>query len=744
MKTKVNYPSHLVDPLKKDKKWIMQYIKAAWTDYGGTNFGSFFNHRSKYQTVRDYATGNQSINKYKPLLDIDDSSNESYLNISWDVVPLFSKFRRLAISRLAKQMYEVSADPIDSLAKSETEEHFKTSAAKIKLRNELNKIDPSLVELTPLVKEEGEADTLDELELQKKYTYKHRMAIEMEQALSLILFMNKHPEQRKQSLEDLFDFGVAGFKEWIDPNGTVRLRRVSPYNVITNRVESASFQDLQHAGEVKEYSIADLKKLAGDQFTDKEYKDIAENVVGKYTNPITIPYYTSMGAGYDDFKVRVLELEFYSVNTMYHETGEDRIGNKHVTRSKKKKGKPTSYKVVYKGSWIVDTKYAYDCGLATDMKRAKSRLMDTTLSYHFKAINFNNMKITGITEQCIPIIDNFQLAWYKFQQAIAEARPKGIQIEMTSLENIPLGQGGEVMKPMEVIDLYTKKGILVYRAIDESGDFVGYKPIEELNNGIGDEAANWFNVIQSNIQMIREVTGLNELTDGSTPNSRTLTTVAQLANEGTNNSLWPIINADMDIFKELCSDLCLRIQDSVRKGEVSGYVQALGKDSVEFIKVSPNVSLHEYGIEITLAPTEAEKDQLIQEAKAYAGEGMISFEDVLLVKNSRNLKVAEQILAFRIEKRLKESQENSLALQEANAQTQQQSVLVAEEEKRKTAQFEADLELRKLEMEYGLKMKLELAIKEKEKEIAALREEGRVATSVINNDSKEFQTSVSS
>ena len=52
------------------------------------------------------------------------------------------------------------------------------------------------------------------------------------------------------------------------------------------------------------------------------------------------------------------------------------------------------------------------------------------------------MRSLGIMEQLIPIADNIQIAYYRLQQAIAEARPKGIMIEMGALEDIPLGANG--------------------------------------------------------------------------------------------------------------------------------------------------------------------------------------------------------------------------------------------------------------------------------------------------------------
>ena len=79
-----------------------------------------------------------------------------------------------------------------------------------------------------------------------------------------------------------------------------------------------------------------------------------------------------------------------------------------------------------------------------------------------------------------------------------------------------------------IIDVNTIKGIAS-----------NYKPIEELDNGIGNEATQYFGIITNNIQLLRDILGFNEITDGSTPDPRTLNGVAKYASESTNNSISP-------------------------------------------------------------------------------------------------------------------------------------------------------------------------------------------------------------
>lgn len=548
-----DFPSHLIDPRLKNREWILQYCKSAWSSFeNDTPREIFYHSRYRYELIKQYATGSQSINKYKPLMGITEESTETWLNIDWTVIPIVPKFRRIALGKLNKVDYNIVATPIDALASDETDDYFARMKAKILMREEAQKVDPSMLDIPELQLEPKDAKDLEELEMQMAYTYKHQMSIEAEQAIKLVLEQNEIEKLREKVKEDLFDYGVSGYKEYIDSNKSVKVRSINPRNIIISHCKNNDFSDASYIGEVVEMTISDLKQMAGDQFSAEEYEDIAKNVIGKYGNPKEWPSSLSVyNKGYDKFKIRVLDIEFFSVNEMVYEQRIDRRGNKVYARAKyedrnkrKDKFERFAYKVVYKAKWVLDTKHMFDYGLATDMKRAKSSMMDTKLSYHLIAPEFWDMKAYGMMEQLIPIADAIQIAWYRLQNAINQSRPKGISIEMGGLEDIPLGSGGAKLDPLAVLDLYNKTGTLVYRKIDAQGRQTNTKPIEELENGLGRDVMSYWQIIQNNIQMLRDLTGLNEMTDGSTPDPRTLTTVAKLAYEGTNNALHHVSSGD--------------------------------------------------------------------------------------------------------------------------------------------------------------------------------------------------------
>lgn len=739
------FPSHTIDSSLKNKEWIASYLKAAWADFSTYYPNQMYNGRDKYHEIKLYMYGKQSVSRYKKLLQPREVANEdqSWININWDILPIIPKFRRIALSTLFKSDYNISVDAVDPVAQDDKQKFYADNAAKIILREEFEKkvLDPELIPSADV-----EASNLKELDMYMNYSYKHRMAIEMEQGLELIMNLNKFENERNKVIEDLHDWGIGGYKEYFDAQGNIKIKRVNPMNLVMSYTTDPNFKDIQYVGEVTEMTIADLKQMAGDEISDADYEMIAEKYSNKYNVASTLRDLNSNYNGiYDGFRIKVLDLEFYSYNNIILEERVNSKGNKVVGRAAKakpnrsdKKYSKTDYKVVYKGKWVVGSNVFFGCGLATNMKRAKSSLTDTSLSFHLAAPNMYQMSTYSLGDQMKSIADQIQLAWYKLQNVMLRARPRGIMIELGALENVPLGKAGRALKPMEILDLYNQTGNLVYRRLNDEGNASNYKPIEELDNGIGNEAVQYFNIIKQNIDLLRDILGFNEVTDGSTPDPRMLNGVAKYASESTNNSLDFIKRAERDLLERLCYDLTLRIQDAAINGTISGYIRALGSESVQFFKLDPNVSAYECGLKIRQKPTEFEKEKLARRIEQAIQSNQITLADAMMIENLENLKYAEVLLGYRITKNQEEAQKRAMEQQQMNGQIQMQSAQAAEAAKQQTMQMEMQLKAQYLQMEKQLESQL-LAMKlQNEALIEQGKISGKIDTAKIEADSREY------
>lgn len=686
-KNKQAFPDHFIDPANKGFSWILQYTRAAWEDFNGINTRIFCRNEGKYDTIAEYLEGRQGINKYKPLMGIEGDSDKSWMNIDWSIFPAVVKLIRISLAILNKSSYKIRAKALDSLASSQATKHFNTQKSKILLRNAIEEAAPGMAVELGLGKLPNEASSIEELSIQHEYTWQHQMSIEISQMLSILYNINNVEEQKKVNRTGLLYYGVAGFKDYIDSDGTIKIKPINPTNMVVSFCRNRDFSDAIYIGEVREMSISELRESAQGQFGIDDLKDIAEKTNKLPTNNIFNQ------TNIDSVKVKVLDLEFKSVNDDVFKIKKDKRGNLVVYKDQFGRSSPEiytrdSYEVIYKTSWIVGTDYMYNYGLATNMKRAKQDLSKVLFSYTLSAPVFKDMHINSIGNQVIPIIDQIQLDWLRLQQFKAAAKTHGYSIELGALEDISYAKGGEKMTPIEIIDLFDQKFVLLWRNLDPSGKEKGYKPIDILEFPGVEKAIGWFNSIAAHTQQLKDVIGLNDFTDASTPDPRSLTTTAEMAMLATNNSLYELIEAEKDLLKRLSESVILRIQDLAEGNMLGKYEMAIGTNSIDFFKVNPNVSNHTFGIELVKIPTDQEREELIQDAKALFGGDLVSFDDLVMIKNTDDLGVAEQLLAYRIKKRRDAKIQESKELQRDNAEVQMASATNAEEEKRKTLMLE--------------------------------------------------------
>ena len=196
--------------------------------------------------------------------------------------------------------------------------------------------------------------------------------------------------------------------------------------------------------------------------------------------------------------------------------------------------------------------------------------------------------------------------------------------------------------------------------------------------------------------MFQQISGYNEITDGSTPGERTLKAVAERASESTNNSIEYMARAERKCFESLVTSLLLRVQDAAEEGRLDNYINAIGEESISFFKVGANYTTRELGIEIKDEPTDAQYQRLQEKIALAIQSQQITLADSFVVENVKNLKQAEAILAFKIEENLKRQQEIAMQNQQMASQTQIESAQAASQVKLQEEQLKHQLELEKL------------------------------------------------
>ena len=761
------YPNQQIDPREKGYDWILAYCKAAWGDSRGyvpnnmLNFG-----QSKMNEIREYALGRQSTTKYKKLLNVDEQQDKTWLNIDWTPPSFLTKFREIAISKLVQRRYDINAFAVDPIAKSEEDNYFTEMKVKILMREAAQKAgNQELLNSPVLAAQPGEAQDLEQLKMEEQFGYKHVMSMEAEMAASLSMYQNNFEEKRKRTIENLFDFGMGGYTEYIDENGQVKLREINPENMVLSYCAKNDFSDLVHWGEVREMYVGDLAPY----FTVEQMNQIVQSVAGRFGNPSNFMYGTDYSKYWNRFKVLVLDFECLSWNDYTYKEEVDNRGNVRFGKTKYQdaaklavtkegviekmgtipnmvdfsmKGQaepvfmPVTRKVVYKCKWLIQTDYMYDWGMSENQIRKPSSWWDTKLNIQLYSWNFYKMRFAGITERLIPLEDKASLTWFKLQNMSNKLIPYLINIDLNALEGVDFGGGGSKMDPTKVMDFIFSNFVVPYRSTDLLSQNPNYKPVSIEASGQLAVFGQLYQELQNTLDMMRQVSGLNELTDGSTPNAKTLVPVANAAMESTNNALYLLSFADKQLIQELADAIVSKVQIAVKLGKVEGYARALGDETVKFFKINPDISIHEFGIFIQDVPSDFERQQLIQELNIRDSQGLIEPEDKILVMSTKNLKMASMILAYRIKKRREKLQEFELQKIQQASQGNAMATQVAEQEKRVTLQTQLEVDVARINAEKQWDYIIQMGKKDKDIQEAEIQKEAKVIAQRIQADAR--------
>ena len=753
------YPEHSIDPAKKDAKWCMEYARGAFYDWSFTYpKGVFANNGGDYDKFRMYALGKQPITPYKKWLGVDPITDNTWLTVDWSIRPIISTYRDKAISRLMRDEDQIVATPIDMLAKSELDEYYADMKAKLAVRQLIMETNNNLVN-HPLIKlQSGEPMDIEELEMRVGMGEQFNRSKDAELAIALGFYENKYKMIRRWWYEDLFDYGVAGYKEWLGTDNKAKFRRVDPQCVVINYCRKSDFSDMVHAGELIDVPLVELATLTdkegGKLFTDAQLTEFANSLVGQFGNPKVMGAQNSIIKPFDKFKCKVLDIAFYSYNDYVYRTAPDEYGNSDFRKADYNRGKKSekytrkNIQVVYKCKWIVGTEYCYDWGLEEDRKTANNVKQKgyTSLPYKFIAYNFYEMKAQGFMERLLPYLDEYQMTCMKIQNFKNRAVPSGWWIDLDALENVALNKGGANMQPKELLQMFFETGVLVGRSVDAAGNpkNPNWKPVIPIENTAASELAMFYQDLIYIIQRIEQATGYNDITSGD-PNPKTLVPGYETANMSTNDALYPMAFSERCLTEYLAKDVLCRMQQGVKKGEVMGYAPyeaALNKNTLTFIKLSPSISNRDYGIMLQEKTTDEQKVWLLQQMQQDIMNGFLDASDAVTLINSHNLKQAQQIWAYKVKKSKELAQQNELMKIEANNRGAGEAAQIAAQLEQEKRQMEWQFELQKEEMRImgeiekeKMRLQAELQMKQYELQIKQLMNTETATAKVISQES---------
>jgi len=696
------FPSQVVSDQEKSTyeygSQVAMAIENEWFEQGRTNGNRYLSNWNNFHQLRLYARGEQSTKKYKDELSI--NGDLSYLNLDWQPVPILSKFVDIVVNGISQKTYDIKA--------------YAQDPSSVKKRtNYANKIYEDMLskEYLDMVKTtlgmdlyQSSSSTLpgteEELELHMQLSYKQAIEIAEEETISGVLAQNKYDLIRRRLNMDLTVLGIAASKTSFNVAEGITVDYVDPAYMVYSYTEDPNFEDIYYVGEVKSITIPELKK---------EFPNISKEELERIQKmPGNRQYITGWG-NYDENTVQVMYFEYKTYSNQVFKIKNTPQGLQKALVKDDQFNPPEndgfervsrSIEVLYTGAKVLGCNTLLQWKMAENMTRPYADTTKVEMNYAICAPRMYKGRIESMVSKCIGFADMIQLTHLKLQQVMSRLVPDGVFLDMDGLAEVDLGNGTNY-NPAEALNMYFQTGSIVGRSLNQDGEMNrGRVPVQELTSSSGQaKIQSLIQTYQYYLQMIRDVTGLNEARDGTLPDKSTLVGLQKMAANASNVATKHIVQSSLYLTLKIAENISLKVADALAYPLTSeSLVNSISTYNVSTLDQIQRLNLHDFGIYLQLEPDDEEKAQLENNMQMALQQGSLDLEDVIDIRQIHNLKLANQMLKIKRKEKAKQDQ----AVQQSNIQAQASA-------QAETAEKTAMAEVEKQEAINGSKVQFEQA-----------------------------------
>ena len=699
----IHFPSQAVSDLEKlSEEYGLKVAKAIRQEWFSGATSKYNSYKHNFHTLRLYARGEQPIQKYKNELSI--NGDLSYLNLDWKPVPIIPKFVDIVVNGMAQRSYEINCFSQDAYGVSKRTEYMESILRDMRSKNfneiARTRLDIDLYENEP----ESLPDTEEELALHMQLNYKQAVELAEEQALNVLLENSDYDLIRRRVLYDLTVLGIGATKTTFDFSSGAEAKYVDPASLIYSHTDSPYFDDIYYVGEIKELPINELVK---------EFPELTEVDIKEIIDKRHYPY--NYNQNDDKNKIQVIYFNYKThMNNVYKLKTTGSGGEKIIEKDDSfnpPKDKQGDFKklervieALYEGVYVVGADKLLRWRMCPNMMRSESDFSRVKMNYQIVAPRMYEGRIESIVSRITSFADMIQLTHLKLQQVMARMVPDGVYLDVDGLAEVDLGNGTNY-NPQEALNMFFQTGSIVGRSFTSEGDpNPGKVPIQQISNGVNSgKLQSLISTYNYYLQMIRDVTGLNESVDASTPDRNALVGVQKIAAANSNTATRHVLQSMLYLTVRVAECLSLRISDIVEYSPTKeAFIRALGAHNVATLDEMKNLHLYDFGIFIELMPDEEEKAILENNIQAALAQQSIDLDDAIDLRNVRNLKLANQLLKVKRKKKIERDQQmqqqNIQAQSQANQEAQQAAAQAEMQKNQQKMQIDAQLEQTKNEM----------------------------------------------
>ena len=715
------FPDQVVsDEVKQSYDYGLQVGKAIEGDWFsgvrtglGNRYSTQFNN---FRNLRLYARAEQPVQKYKDELSI--NGDLSYLNLDWKPIPVIPKFVDIVVNGMSEKIYEIKAYAQDPDSLKQRTAYAENILIDIETKQFRDTVQQALgIDITQGGQGPEMPQTREELQVHMQLDYKQSVEIAEEELINNTLAYNKYELIRRRLNYDLTVLGIGAIKTSFNKAEGIVVDYVDPANMVYSYTEDPNFEDIWYVGEVKRIGLADLKK----QFPKLTTEQLER--IQKYPNNSS--YVMDYNARNDGNSIYVLYYEYKTYSDQVFKIKQTNTGLEKALEKPDTFNPPEndnfdrvsrSIEVLYSGAKILGHDDLLEWEMSKNMTRPLSNLVKVNMNYNICAPRMYKGRIESLVSRITGFADMIQLTHLKLQQVLSRLVPDGVYLDADGLAEIDLGSGTSY-NPQEALNMYFQTGSIIGRSMTQDGGMnPGKVPIQELSTSSGQgKIQSLIQTYQYYLQLIRDVTGLNEARDGSTPAKDALVGLQKLAIANSNTATRHLVQASMYLTLKACENIALRVNDCLEfdltrealRSSISSY-------NVGTLEDIYDLHLYDFGVFLELKPDEEEKAKLEENIQIALQSGQINLEDAIDIRNINNLKLANQVLKIRRIRKQQADQQANLANIEAQAQANAQAseaAAVAEVQKRQ-AIADTEVQIEKAKSQFSInKLEREAEIK---------------------------------
>jgi hypothetical protein len=727
------FPSELDPPeVKLQESWGLRYSQAIVSSSERSD-ETYTDRKDRWEENRRYGRGLQDIDKLKPKAI---PTENEWATLPYDIGTPVPKQIRVIQETIYSHPYKPKVEVFDSHSHSRLERRKNELLAKMQLSKEVAnmKAEGILPEQLSFQKLDGAPKDAHEVEMYLKTNAKTIEEIAIEKLVRRSFARCNMPAIEKRFVRDAAEIQWMASYTGIDDNGNFYAEYIDPMLSGSSYVENEDFSDMTWAYHVSYITVGEFRDkmphLNDDQVLSVIRQNVGNRLKDDYNLELGTRNYFNLSPdernALDSVLIEVLNFETLQSDRVTYVEKKLSTGGFDIKKrsadyegpkdpDSKKKTHKGIIERIYKGCFIMKTQYMLKWGLKEGVayKVRKGKMIHKPLfGYVFYAPGILNMVNKSLVEEVRPHIDTMGILQLKMLHFIALADPPGHAIDITSVVEAIKGMGMEGLKPKDIAEMKSWTGNYYYASRDEMGNAIvqpGMKPIEFQPSTL-DQAVERFAMLYNNeLQKVKEILGVNDAVDGSTPDKKALVGVQNQAIAAHKTSVRYLQQAYLHMVQEIAQRCAYYQQLAIKEGTISDEMKDLLSEPEFAVLDAKKIGELMYNIKMELLPDAQQQGELREQLNIALQQGMISVDDVIMIQRvaKESLEKAEEIFQMRVERKRVQQQEASQQQMQAEQQSAMQ-IIQAE------AQRDMQINAAKMEMENA----------KGEIELAAIREKG--------------------